>query len=244
MKARRIAIAALAFLALSCAKEQNGAKTGTVMFSVAGNEELTEVTKSKVSDYTVLPAASQFTISVKDGDNASVWSGPVSGWDASTALNAGNYSVTAVYGEEGVEGFDKPYFTGTASFTVTGGNSTQVSIPVSLGNSLVKISCTESFKNYFTDYSFSLTTGNGTVISFPMSETRAAFVDAFKFTLAGTLTSQGGKEQTFSKEYINLEAKTCYTVSFDVTNVGGVTVTISFNDTVETVSIGDIELND
>lgn len=242
MKFNRIAIIAFVLLAASCSKE-NG-KVGSVRFAVESSEEVTEVTKGKVSDYTTLPASASFNISVKDADNALVWGGPVSAWDASTALNTGNYSVTATYGEEGVEGFDKPFFTGSSTFAVTGGNTTQVSIPVQLGNTLVKVSCSESFKNFFTDYSFSVTTGNGTKIDFTKGETRAAFVDAFKFTIAGELTSQGGKQQSFSKEYINLEPKTCYTVKFDVDNVAGVTVTISFNDTVETVPVGDIELND
>jgi hypothetical protein len=31
---------------------------------------------------------------------------------------------------------------------------------------------------------------------------------------------------------------------FDVTNAGSATITISFNNSVETVELGDIELND
>jgi hypothetical protein len=31
---------------------------------------------------------------------------------------------------------------------------------------------------------------------------------------------------------------------FDVTNVGGTSITITFNDNVETVELGDFELND
>ncbi|MBQ0043610.1 MAG: DUF4493 domain-containing protein [Bacteroidales bacterium] len=242
MKFNRIAVIATVLLAAACSKE-NG-KVGSVRFAVTSNEEVAEITKGKVSDYTTLPATASFNISIKDADNASVWSGPISGWDASTALNVGNYTVIASYGEEGIEGFDKPYFSGSSSFAVVGGNTAQVSIPVQLGNSIVKVTCSDAFKNFFTDYSFTVTTGNGTKIDFPKGETRAAFVDAFKFTIAGDLLTQGGKQQSFSREYINLEPKTCYTVSFDVDNVAGVTVTISFNDTVETVSLGDIELND
>jgi hypothetical protein len=31
---------------------------------------------------------------------------------------------------------------------------------------------------------------------------------------------------------------------FDVSNAGGATITVTFNDTVETISLGDVELND
>jgi len=52
------------------------------------------------------------------------------------------------------------------------------------------------------------------------------------------------KTQTFSKEYTNLDEKTCYTFTFDANNVGGASVTITFNDTVETVDLDELELND
>ena len=52
------------------------------------------------------------------------------------------------------------------------------------------------------------------------------------------------KTFTFSKDYSNLNEATAYTFNFDVTNVGGATITIKFNDTVETVELGDHELND
>jgi len=244
MNFNRFATIALTILAVSCSKDHKGGAEGSISFSVASDEEVSVVTKGNVSDYTTLPAAGGFTITVKDSDNATVWSGLISDWDETTALNVGSYSVTAAYGAEGTEGFDKPYFAGSANFSIAGAETKSVNIPVALANSIVRINCTDAFKNYFPTYSFSVTTGTGNVIAFAQNETRAAFVDAFKFTIAGTLTNQGGTQSTFSKEYTNLEEKTCYTVTFDVTNVGGVSVTVSFNDTVTTLDLGNIELND
>ena len=48
----------------------------------------------------------------------------------------------------------------------------------------------------------------------------------------------------FSKEYSNLNEATAYTFHFDVNNVGGATITIKFNNTVEEIELGDYELND
>jgi len=245
MKFNRIALIAMTVLAAACNKNQDGMTEGSISFTVASCEDVIEVTKSNVSDYTSLPAASAFTLNIVDKDGAQVWKGLLSEWDsASQPLSVGNYSVSASYSEEGVEGFDKPYFTGNANFGIVGGQTTNVSIPVALANSLVKVDCTDAFKNYFPEYSFTVVTGTGTSISFPMDETRAAFVDAFKFTISGTVKNQAGKSVNFSKEYTNLEAATCYTVLFDADNTAGLKITITFNDTVETVSVGDVELND
>ena len=231
--------------ALSCTKSVSGVTggEGTVGFSVSGNIDVTDITRSSVSDYTALPSTGDFKIVVRNSDNTEIYSGTVSDWDESTKLPTGNYSVTATYGAEGEEGFDKPYFTGKTAFVVNGGSNTEVSIPTALGNSIIRFSFSDSFRNYFTSHSFTVTTGGGTVIEFPASETRAAFVDAYKFTVNGTLTTQAGVAKTFSKSF-EVNAKTCYTISFDASDIGGISVTVTFNDTTETVTLDDIELNE
>ena len=105
------------------------------------------------------------------------------------------------------------------------------------------VSCSETFKNYYKDYSFTITRDGNDIVSFAKDETRAAFIDGYKLTLEGTLTSES-KTQSFSKDYSSLSEATAYTFYFDVNNVGGATITVSFNDTVETVDLGDYELND
>ena len=160
-------------------------------------------------------------------------------------LATGEYTATAQYGATTDEGFDKPCFTGSMPFTINGGDSKQITIPVSLANAIVKVSCTDMFRNYFSDYSFKITTAAGTQIDFPKSETRGAFIDAYKFTIDGTLKNQGGTAQSFNKTYdTGINPATCYTVTFDASNVGGTSVTVTFNDTTETIDLGDIELND
>ena len=117
------------FAVFSCTKTQT-ADGGQVSFSVLSDCDVVEVTKSQVSDYTKLPTAGDFTIKVTDASGASVYSGKISGWDASTRLSTGNYSVTAEYGALDEEGFDKPYFYGSSNFAIIGGSTTNVSVPV------------------------------------------------------------------------------------------------------------------
>ena len=228
--------------AVSCTKSQTEGN-GRVAFAVSSNDVVADMTKSNVSDYTALPAAGDFTITILDESSSQFWSGKISEWDSSTPLPAGNYTVNASYGDIEDEGFDKPYFTGAQTFAVKGGETSSVSVPVALGNTIIKVSCSEYFKKYYSDYTFKLTRGAAEIATFVKDETKGAFIDGYKIKVEGTLTGEL-KTYSFEKEYTGLDEATAYTLNFDAPNVGGSTITISFNDTVETVELGDYELND
>ena len=246
MKHLQALIGALILLvAVSCTKNQVEGY-GSVSFALDNNAEIVEQTRSNVSDYTTLPSAENFTITITDASNATVWSGLISEWGTGenpSQLKAGNYTVEATYGSLEEEGFDKPYFYGTASFAVTGGQTINVPITVSLGNTIIKVSYSDNFKAYFSDYTFMLTRDNTEIAVFAKDETRGAFIDGYKITVEGEMTGEL-KTFSYSQEYSNLEVATAYTLAFDVDNVGSATLTVTFNDEVETVELGDIELND
>lgn len=246
MKIRKfiIGMLALAVLPVACSKQGGESADGRVSFSLDADGLVTDATRSNVADYTTLPQVGKFTIVITNGNDEEVYNGLLENYNSSTALKAGNYLVTAVYGSTTDEGFDKPCFKGEKNFAINGGSTTEVEIPVELANSIVKVECSDAFKSYYTDYSFSVKTGGGTTIAFAKDETRGAFVDAYTISVSGTLTNQGGKSQTFSKEYKSLSPKTCYTLKFDVSNVGGSTISVSFDDTVEDVDLIDVDLND
>ena len=229
-------------LAFSCTKSQIQGN-GQVSFVLSSDIEIADQTKSSVSQYTTLPSAGDFTITITDASSASVWTGNISDWDSSTQLPVGNYNVTATYGAIDEEGFDKPYFTGSAVFSVVGAQTTEVKISVSRGNTVVLVSCTDNFKNYYKDYTFNITRDGSTLVSFVKGESRAAFVDGYKFTLQGVIESET-KTQTFSRDYSSLDEATAYTFLFDAPNVGGSAITITFNNNVETIELGDLELNE
>ena len=229
-------------LAVSCTKSQVEGN-GYVSFELSNDLEIADQTRSSVSQYTALPASGDFTLAITDASSATVWAGKLSEWDSATLLPAGTYKVSAVYGSLETEGFDKPYFTGTADFTVTDEQTTAVTIKVSLANTVILLSCTDSFRNYYQDYNFRLTRNGQTIVSFAKDETRAAFIDGYRISIEGTVTGPA-KTQSFTKDYSNLKTATAYTVLFDASNVGGATITVSFDNTVETIDLGDIELND
>lgn len=228
---------------LSCTKSVSDSE-GCVSFAISSEQYLTDITKSNVSDYTTLPQSEDFVLTVTDSKGASVWSGKSKDWDPAKKLLAGEYKVAAFYGSIEEEGFDKPCFEGNQTFTVLGNETSQVQISTSLANTVVKIICTENLKNYYKDYSFSLTRNNTDIVTFPKGEERAAFVDGYKFTVTGSFTTETGTEKTFSSEYTGLAAATAYDLVFDIAGVGSGAITITFNNTVETVELESVELND
>lgn len=239
---KKITILLLSAAAVACSKNVTVEQTGNVNFLVGTKDFVSEQVKSNVSDFTALPSPSAFSIEIKDAYDASVYNGPVAGWGGQIA--AGNYTVTATCGDSSDEGFDKPCFAGNASFTVKGGESVNVPVSTELSNCVVRMQTSENFANYYEDWTFTVESGSGTQIPFPKGETRGAFIEAYKFTVNGQITTQTGSVRTFSKEYQPLSPATCYTLLFDTTPVGGESITITFNDTVETVTLEDIELND
>lgn len=237
----------LALAAVSCSKAGDAA--GGLVFNIASEEQLSAEVKStapsKVSDYTALPDKGSFTLTVRNSSNTVVWTGLLSAWPANTALPTGDYTVEAVYGNVAEEGADKPCFAGSTAFTVEGGRTTTVSITVTLQNCIVKLECTDSFRNYFPGYAFTVKSGAGNEFVFDKNTAKAIFLDAYKLTVSGSLTNQGGKTSTMAaKTYENLSPATCYTLRMDASNVGSIQVTIGFNDDVQTVDLGDIEIND
>lgn len=244
MKHLKTIFSVLALVAVfSCTKSKTES-SGYVAFELSNNQDVVDVmTRSQVSDYTALPSAGDFTLTIKDASSATVWSGLFSEWDSQTPLEAGNYTAEATYGGD-EEGFDKPYFAGSQTFSVNGGSTTPVQISVTLNNTVIKITASEYFKKYFVDYEFKLTRDGQDVVVFAKDETRAAFIDGYKITLEYTLKNESGTVFTNKTDYSQLESATAYTVKFDAPEVGGSSIVISFNDTVETVELGDYELND
>ena len=232
-----------ACVALSCAKIQVRSGSGQVAFTIAPEESVVECTKSNVSDYTTLPVSADFMIVVKNSASEPIYNGKLSGWDSATKLKAGAYTVNVTHGDIEEEGFNKPYFYGSASFNIVADQTTPVSVPARLGNTIIKVSCTENFKNYYSDYSFKLLRSGAEIVSFVKDDTRAAFIDGYMVTLKGELTSES-KTYTFTKEYSGLNEATAYTILFDVSNVGGANITISFNENIDQVDLGEIDLND
>lgn len=240
MKKLYTAVLLSAVLLLSaCQEKQRG---GALTFEIAQVGELEDMVKSQVSDFVGIPSSADFDLVIERENGELFWNGTVSEWKKENPVPAGSYLATATFGNKGEEGVAKPYFKGSAPFTVAGSETTTVTVPVKLGNCIVKTAFTDMFRNYFTDCSLEMLTGAGN--SFSLTEDDVVFIDAYRFTLSGTLVNQGGTKQNFGpKEYEALRAATCYTLKFDAVDAGGLKLEISFDDNTDTVDLGDVELN-
>ena len=237
---------------------------GYLTFSVATTDDVEMVTTRGAGSITpiataagegyIAPMVSDFSIEVRTdkdedgkadtGDDAKqlIYSGKLSGWNVATKLKQGYYVVTASYGSNAV-GFNSPVFKGgPVQFTIVGGETTAVKIPVVLENAIVRIEFTDMFKKYYSFDKLTLTQ-TGSTIDFSPTETRGAFVEATAFTLEGTFTAQSGAETKFEKEY-QARMTTCHRIKFDASNIGGNTIDITFDDEPsETITV-DTELNE
>lgn len=229
----------LAALLPSCQEKQ---PQGQVVFTLGDVFSIGEVTRGQVSDYTTIPSASDFDLVLSD-DYSVIWSGKLSDWDVNTVLSAGNYKVVASYGTQGEEGRDKPVFSGTKTFTVSSTGTQTVSIDVSLQNSILAVYFSNDFKKYFSYAGVYVTTALDNEFFFNYNNTAALFIDPSRIKVEIGLTNQGGAQTSLTREYTGLMPATCYTMYFGVSDIGGNTFTISFDDRTETIDLGIIDLN-
>lgn len=230
-------------MAFSCAKESEPGK-GRVVLTLSGDNQLTEVvTKGQVSDYVALPSADDFYLKITDETSSVAWEGMFSEWDEDMILLEGQYNASASFGSLEEEGFGKPFFFASKDFNVTGGQTVEVGLTATLSNTIVKVVTTENFRNSYDDWSFSLSRSGTVIAQYEKDDVRGAFIDGYLICFDGVL-SRGGKTYTLNQEYTSLAPATAYTVTVDTDNAGRSSILIKFNDEVEVVDLGDLELNE
>ena len=94
------------------------------------------LTRSTPSDLGT-PLAEGFLVSVRDGSGREVYSAPYSETDI--PLPAGQYEVSASYGDNPPIAIDNPYYLGTALATVEGEAVSPVSVECKVANALVSV---------------------------------------------------------------------------------------------------------
>ncbi len=154
-------------------------------------------------------------------------------------FNVGAYTLEAGYGTRGEEGFDKPYYYGVTSLTVSENKTTTVALTAMLANSMITITYTDAFVNYFGDYSVDVRSLSGkTPISYSRMETRPVYVNAGNVELGVNVVKPNGSSMTIPVSVV-AKAKYHHHVTLDVNggNVGDAILSIEFDDTMETENI-------
>lgn len=276
MKLNKLTILAMALVTLAgsgCSSDDydygKGDAYGTLSFSLNANNQLNTSIISRAGTMTITEAlgtsfdaasfiasnGGAFEITLTDSNEVEKYNGVLSGWKAETALSFGEYMVCAEYTANGIGFYGAgglPEFESEdVSFTIAEAKEYAVAIPVALANSILRVRYTDMFKNYFSDCTTNVTaTGSTSTVTYNYNETRGAFFPATKATIKYTLTpsqAQGANATIIEKTIEQtLAAKTCHTLTYDVTNVGGVNkLTISLDDTnIVDVNIDDIDLNE
>ena len=143
----------------------------------------------------------------------------------------GEYTVEAYSSNkilsEGIEA--EPYYSGSEKVTVEPNTSHTVEVESKLAQCLVKVSYSDSFKSYFSDYSATITGNEGTSISFAKNETREAYVKSGQqLNVNLALTPNGGQSTQLIKPITeNSLAAYRYNVNFDVNTDGNGNITPS-----------------
>lgn len=255
MKLHKLTLCALALMgAIACndgGEDINSVK-GALVFDMDANQNVEEVTRASISAVTgyTAPTKEKFTFTVTNDDGYDVWSGKIGDLaEGKLVLDAGTYSVKAVYNEGNM---GSPVFEGEIvdGVTINGGADTEVVVPVSLVNSIVKIEFDQMFTGYYDWTDFTLkSVGGDKVLTYGANQTNGVFVNNTALTVSAKLTSQAqdtnfaSKSIDFEKEFSIASGK-CYTLKFKASNIGnGGSITIEFGDEPEEVIDMDIEVN-
>lgn len=141
------------------------------------------------------------------------------------------YTIQAYsYGKTIEQGFDaSPYYSGSEELIVKANTAHTVNVVCGLAQSMVTVSYSDNFKNYFSDYSATVTGNEALNLVFSATETRAAYVKAnqpLQITL--TLTPNGGEETSVTQSIVeNALPAYRYNVKYDVDLEGSGDIDVS-----------------
>lgn len=255
-------LASAILLATGCHRETPEQQlTGCGAIAVTASASGDVVTKTGEQSGITLetPATADFTLTIKGDAESEVaevagfeqtWSS-LAGYDPDEQYyTAGWYDVTIECGDKSVEGYNKPYFTATKAVQVLDRNRTvNVELTATLGNAIVEVHTTKNFRNYFPTREFKLTTATN---EFELTEGGSAeylFIAAqsnvkIDCTCIRQANMAAGTKETLATQTIpTVSPKTRYLITYDLTNIGSVAVTISLNEEIiDTITV-DQELN-
>lgn len=168
-------------------------------------------------------------------------------FDVKTRYAAGAYTMQATFGDPASEGFESPYYFGTASFTVLESRTTDVTLTASLANAMVSVTATDAFKETFGNFTTTVHSNGGVYTDVAAYETRPVYVKPGTVTLTGNVTVSG-KELTLALGEFTAKAKTHYHVTLDAAgSSGSLELAVKFDDSTQfediTITLSDEMIN-
>lgn len=134
-------------------------------------------------------------------------------------LPVATYTIKAYSADKNMEtqGFDAlPYYEGQSSVAIEANKAKTVEITCKLAQTMVSVSCSESFKSTFSNYTCYIEGADALSIPFVKDEIRTAYVKAGQSL---TVKVDFGNGKTFSQEIVSKsEAAYHYKVTLDITD--------------------------
>lgn len=147
-------------------------------------------------------------------------------------LPVATYTIKAYSADKNMEtqGFDAlPYYEGQSGIAIEANKAKTVEITCKLAQTMVSVSCSESFKSTFSDYTCYIEGADALSIPFVKDETRTAYVKADQSL---TVKVDFGNGKSFSQEITSkAEAAYHYKVNLDITE-GNAGFDISVDQTI------------
>lgn len=230
----------LAVFLFSCRNDENStsAGEGVLDIKVVAEGDLKEA-GSRASSVDI-PEVNDFELNLTDVEDGSVLSLGKFGDFVPVTTSVGEFILSASYGNSKSEGFDALSFYGSTEVSIKDAQRTDASVVCKLDKAMVSISYTESFKDYFSDYSASVVSSNNT-ISFTKTETRPAYFIPGDLNVKLKVSRSGGPTgvELNPKNFL-AEAQTHYKLTFDV-DASTATLKIVFND--DPANTNNVEIN-
>jgi hypothetical protein len=238
-----------ALLLTACQKqstEQTASGEGRIAITAsASGEVITRADGIQVAT----PQLSDFSLLITGENFEKSWNSLSDYRTDDERYTAGNYTVAISCGDSTQEGYNLPAFAASETVQVLDRNrTTEVTLTAKLTNAIVTIQTTEAFDNYFPVSEFKLTT---TANSFNIDpeQTEHLYVAAGQdikidcSCIRQSNMSTGTVETLATQTVANTAAATRYVVTYDLSTVGGVTITVKLNQTIIDTIVVDTELN-
>lgn len=187
---------------------------------------------SEIGDLT----ASDLTLTLTSADGSVNESFAYPDFPTDKAYPVGEYTLTASYGSDSEEGFEKPAVSGSCSLTVSEGKASKPSIVAIPSKAMVALEFDEGLLNYMTSVSARLHSAGGTYVEYPVTETRAAYLKPGNTTVSVSFTKPNGKEGNLEVANFNAEAQHRYTLALKLGGDGygsAEAITVKYDDMLE-----------
>lgn len=179
----------------ACSTEQSGGLTGAgkILPQVTVSPEVDAVWGVVSDAVESVPQVDDLTMRIytDDGAFSAIWT-PLSTYYPAESLLPGAYTVEAFYGTERREGFDAPYFYGSASCVLKDGAVEEPVVECTLANTMVSVVFDDGMDADFSECALIFHSTGGSFITYPMDESRQAYLRPGDIAVALDVTMASG----------------------------------------------------